>query len=221
MNSRGVSIALCFFAFVLIFTKECQAKIIYERINLVYLGEQDKNLLDEIKNKLPVLLPMPVGIRVIPPEEMPESAYDPARKQYNAETVVREVSRRIGNALIGEYNIIVTDADLYSSGFDFTIVFVDYKSKACIISSARLKNEFYGAKPDNRTLYERVLKQALYGIGQCLGLVQCPDLQCAMHFSNDLPGVDAKKKKLCRKCRNTLYKKYNKPLLDVPIKPLF
>lgn len=196
------------------------AKVMNEHIYIIPIGQIDKNIIKNIKNKLPGNMPISANAAVEQQKEMPQIAYDPSRRQYNAEIVLYEISKRVGIDTTAERALIITDADLYTRDSDFVLGLADAKKGICIVSTARLKNEFYGVKPDDKLLSERVLKEAAYEFGVSRGLGNCPDSRCVMYFSDNLAGIDKKRNTFCRECRDKLRRYYIAPLFKAAIKPL-
>ena len=129
--------------------------------------------------------------------------------------------QKIGIDIRDENALIITDVDLYMPDLNFVFGLADAKKKVCIISLTRLKNEFYGLKPDYRLLIERAMKEAVHELGHTWGLAHCPDARCVMHFSDSLKDTDNKRSTFCRSCRDALRHRYDKPLFkNAGLKPL-
>ena len=170
-------------------------------IALVPVGEIDIKLLDFLKTSLTERFKEEVVIesRI----ELPESAYNPKRNQYHATPIVRLISDSISgyNKVLG-----VIDFDLWVPGLNF--VFGEAEGiggRTCIISLARLRQEFYGLPPDTSLFYERALKEAVHELGHLYGLLHCENPRCVMHFSNSLRDTDYKGSNFCRKCMHKLH----------------
>ena len=201
---------------LLFFADKAMARSMDEHIYLVPVGQVDKKVLEYIKSRLPDSLPVTVKMEVEDQKNIPDGAYDPSRKQYNAEVILNEIAQQITIEIVDERALLITDVDLYAQGYDFVLGVSDAKRGIGMISLARLKNEFYGLKPDNKLFLERALKEATREFGYSRGLDNCTNPKCVMHFSKDLSGIDKKKTDMCRPCRDTLYRRYNTPLVNAP-----
>jgi archaemetzincin len=197
------------FIAALFFSANAEAKIIDEHIYLVPSGNVEKNALENIKGRLPDYMPMRIKVEISPAEKLPQSAYDPARNQYNAEAVMRDIARRITMDKRNERIMIITDADLYSKDLDFVFGSADPDIGSCIISLARLKNEFYGNKPDEKIFYGRLLKEAAHELAHALGIKHCLSRKCVMYMSNTIQEMDKKGAKFCPECDNAVERHKN------------
>lgn len=112
--------------------------------------------------------------------------------------------------------LAITDLPIFSSNND-NILFLfgetHLKHRCCIVSSLKLKEQFY-YRPQNRALFEeRILKEIIHEIGHLtLGPNHCHNHFCVMKFSKDINEIDEKKKELCETCKiklNKIRKKYN------------
>ena len=216
---RSVFIILLL-ASALFFADKCMAKVIDEHIYLIPMGQIDRNVMEDIKNRILDYMPMSIKVEIDQQKESPQVAYDPSRRQYNAEAILDEIAQHSTIDTTTERALIITDADLYTPYSDFVLGVADSKKGICIISLARLKNEFYGLKQDNKLFIERSLKEAIYEFGISRGLSNCPDTRCVMHFSNNLTDIDKKKNTFCRKCKDELLHQYMSPLIKASLKPL-
>ena len=68
----------------------------------------------------------------------------------------------------------------------------------------RIRQEFYGLKPDKSLFYQRIVKEAVHELGHAFGLNHCENIKCVMHFSNSLYDTDIKTNHLCNVCRGYL-----------------
>lgn len=96
------------------------------------------------------------------------------------------------------------DIDAYSSAFDFVFGEAYYQGRIAAVYLPRLRQEFYGLKPNSLLFYERLVKEAVHELGHVFGFVHCRDPRCVMHFSISLGHVDTKERSFCQRC----HKKY-------------
>ena len=186
--------------------------MIDEHIYLVPAGNVDKKVVEAIKEMLPNSLPMTVKIEIAPQEKILESAYDPSRQQYSADMTLNDISQRVNLDIRVESALVIVDVDLYSPELNFVFGISDLSKVMGIISLTRLRNEFYGRKPDNKLFLERALKEAVHELGHAWGLSHCPDRKCVMYFSNSLSDTDRKKSSFCHECRKKLHERNGGPL---------
>jgi archaemetzincin len=124
------------------------------------------------------------------------------RKQYDANALLRELSRFAGE---GEITVFITREDIFSEKLNF--VFGLAGKGTCIISSARLDPRFYGAKPDaasGELFKDRLVKEVIHEIGHCMGLPHCKDKKCVMAHSNSVQDVDNKDSAFCERCKKVI-----------------
>lgn len=193
----------------LVFSAErASAKLVHECIYLVPVKGADPKIIEKIKCALPQSVPITIRVGKEAERDMPPGSYDASERQYNAMMVIDDVSEHIRLALTNERALAVTDADLYVPGSDFVSGFADPKKGVAVISTARLRNEFYGLAPDTRSLNERALKEALRQLGKSWGMEDCASPKCAMNPSEKIQDIDRKREKFCYKCRIALENRY-------------
>jgi archaemetzincin len=98
----------------------------------------------------------------------------------------------------------VAEVDLYAPGLNFVFGEADTGRGVCLISLARLREEFWGRVSNEDIFLERALKEAVHELGHLHGLRHCPDRGCVMHFSNSLPDTDVKGRAFCGRCRGLI-----------------
>ena len=151
-------------------------------------------------------------------KDLPRKAYDAERDQYDARIALAELSPRVIISPEMERVLFVADVDLFVPGRDFVPGFADAERGTCIISLFRLRSEFYGGKPDNRSLTDRAVKEAVRELAATWGLRQCSNERCAVFYSDDIRKNDKKRETLCLDCRIKLNKRYSGSLMGPVLK---
>ncbi len=139
------------------------------------------------------------------PEELFSDAYNPGRRQYLGRAFLFPLSK-MGDKLKARAVLGVTSLDLYERGLNFIFGLANPGLRAAIISTFRLRPEFYGEAPDRELLHERAIKEAMHELGHVFGLSHCPNRKCVMHFSNSIIDTDVKGPLYCPECRRKLEK---------------
>lgn len=118
------------------------------------------------------------------------------------------IDKRIENRL--DMIIAITDLPIYSSSDDniaFLFGEAHSKHRCCVVSSLKLKEQFYN-RPKNKNLFEqRIVKEIIHEIGHLiLGLEHCYNDSCVMRYSAEIEEIDSKSSKLCEDCALKLKK---------------
>jgi archaemetzincin len=193
----------------------CEAKVVEEHVYLVPAGDIEESFIEKLRDAIPDSLPMTADVEIAPREALPESAYDASRKQYDAGSLLNEIEGRLTVDTRVERYMAVVDVDLYAPDLSFVFGAADARSGVLIISVTRLKNEYYGLKPDDKLFLKRSVKEAVHELGHAWRLSHCPDNKCVMYFSSSLADTDRKKDRFCRECRSKLRARYDRPLINI------
>jgi archaemetzincin len=134
----------------------------------------------------------------MPGVEMPEEAWDRSRRQWAAPMLLGKLlaaappdaARALG----------LTGGDLFIPMLTFVFGQAQLGGKAALVSTARLRQSFYGLPEDDSLLESRLRKEVLHELGHTLGLIHCPDRFCVMSLSVSLLQVDAKSDEYCEGC---------------------
>jgi len=136
------------------------------------------------------------------------NALDGKRGQYDAEQLLRGIEARwlshweeLGKCVkvLG-----VSEADLFVPGMNYVFGLASLGGRSGVVSTARLRTEFYGERKSEARLKERLVKEVLHEFGHLFGLKHCEDGKCVMSFSNSVAEVDEKEGRLCAKCRERI-----------------
>jgi len=65
--------------------------------------------------------------------------------------------------------LFILDVDAYSNGLNFVLGEAFHKGGLGAIYLPRIKQEFYGLKPDNELFYKRMVKEAVHELGHVFG----------------------------------------------------
>lgn len=136
--------------------------------------------------------------RRLPARPSPAGAFDHKRGQWSAIEFMKDlvVSRPPGATRI----LGITSDDLFIPMLSFLFGQAQLNGAAALVSTARLRQEFYGLPSNRDLLMARVRKETIHEMGHTLGLIHCPDRSCAMCLSTNLEQVDAKLDRFCRAC---------------------
>ncbi|HDJ25883.1 MAG TPA: archemetzincin [Candidatus Bathyarchaeota archaeon] len=134
--------------------------------------------------------------------EVPREAYDGSRYQYNSGLVLAFLRRSCRPR--GDKLLAVTHVDLFVPRLNFVFGQAECPGRFAIISTCRLRPEFYGEPPHEPLFLERCVKEAAHEIGHTLGLGHCPNRRCVMAFSNSIWDTDRKGTRPCESCMREL-----------------
>lgn len=131
--------------------------------------------------------------------EIPETAYDPERCQYNS-TSILSVITDMAEEYEADYILGVVDADIYKPGFEFIFGEACNPGNAALISLYRLKQEISGLSMGKKIFFDRAIKEAIHEVGHATGLKHCKNQLCVMFFSHSISDTDRKRKEFCSTC---------------------
>lgn len=171
------------------------------RIVLVPIGEIEKNLLKIIQNEL-CLIFYPLKVMISDPIPIPKGAYNSNRGQYNSSPFLETLRKRVidkRSKFLG-----ITSVDLFTQGLNFIFGQAILDGDVCVISTNRLRPEFYGQHYSEKIYVERSTKEAIHELGHSFSLQHCQNPSCVMYFSNHILETDRKGKNFCEKCRSQI-----------------
>ena len=128
-------------------------------------------------------------------------ALDAGRQQYYSTAIIQRMERAVDPdaRVLG-----VTASDLYVPILTFVFGEAQLDGNCAVVSTARLKEEFYGMPPRPDLLRERLLKEAAHELGHTFGLRHCPDWRCVMTSSHAVERLDVKGAEFCQACKESI-----------------
>jgi archaemetzincin len=135
--------------------------------------------------------------------QLPVNLFDKSRKQWKSDKILLWL---LDKNKPGKDNKIlaICDHDAYSSGLNFVFGQAQIDGRVSAIYLPRLRQEFYGLKPDKSLFHQRIVKEAVHELGHIFGMEHCNNQMCVMHFSNSLLDTDIKQNRFCDICRTKI-----------------
>ena len=166
-------------------------------LQLLRLGPFEVELATEIGEWMGEELSVPVEL--IPIVADPAFAFHPERQQYHSSEILGWLERRTTDTT---WRLLaLTDVDLYIPILTYVFGEARFGPGPGVVSTRRLRQEFYGLPPAPDKLTERLMREAMHELGHTLGLRHCNDWRCAMASSSDVTAIDVKGPSLCDSCR--------------------
>jgi archaemetzincin len=128
--------------------------------------------------------------------------YDPNRKQYHSSQLLVGLKNLINPG--DDKYLAVTDLDLFIPILTFVFGEAQLGGPMAIVSTYRLRPDFYGLPKDDNLVLQRLEKEAVHELGHTFGLRHCPDYQCVMTASTYVEEIDLKGVEFCKDCTASL-----------------
>jgi archaemetzincin len=182
------------------------------------LFEPDKDILSSLQKALLKEFNASSSIITAPPiKQIPEQQllllFDNQRNQWKSSDILEWLSDNYTKLYSKETRrrrttttkiLAICDFDAYSDKLNFVFGEAHLDGRICAIYLPRIRQEFYGLRPDKSLFYQRLVKEAVHELGHAFGLTHCESIKCVMHFSNSLSDTDIKTSHLCNVCRGHL-----------------
>ncbi len=165
-------------------------------ISLLPIGGIDHALLEGLAGGLTRQLRVTCSVQ--PAGLEPEFAFNPQRRQYHSTEILRKIVGRSSRDAVKVLG--VTDLDLYIPVLTYVFGEAQLTDGGALVSTHRLRQEFYGMPADSGLLHQRLLKESLHELGHTYGLRHCPNYTCVMSSSNGVERIDLKSADFCPAC---------------------
>jgi archaemetzincin len=170
-------------------------------IALVPIGNVAEGLLTRLARTIGETFRSPVSRQA--PWFDPALAFDSYRNQYNSTMFL---SLLLNNFEETKGKVVgVTEYDLFVPVLTFVFGEAQLNGMTAVVSSFRLRPEYYGLHADRALLETRVEKEAIHEVGHTFGLLHCSDPACVMHSSTYAEEIDLKGSMPCQRCLFQLF----------------
>lgn len=132
-----------------------------------------------------------------------EDAFDSGREQYNSTALLAKMLSTFDTS--DNKSIVVVDVDLFIPVLTFVFGEAQLDGSAAVVSSHRLKNQYYGLPKNDALMVERLEKEIVHELGHTFGMYHCQDYECVMKSSTYVEEIDLKKVIPCPICQQFLY----------------
>jgi archaemetzincin len=170
------------------------------RIQVLPLGNLPNAVLAELSGGLAEVL----GSRceILRAEPVPSRAFNVSRQQYSSTEILAGLAgRKLGDT---SRLVAVTSSDLFVPVLTFVFGEAQLEGRCAVVSTCRLRQEFYGLPADPTLEGRRLLKEAVHELGHTFGLAHCENYECVMAPSHAVEWIDLKSSKFCQACRKYL-----------------
>jgi archaemetzincin len=169
-------------------------------IHVAWVGDRAPPWSDALVSGVADAFPNPIDAAAIPVDLKP--CLEPSRQQHHATLVLAALLRHrpeAGAKLLG-----IVPVDLFIPVLTFVFGQAQLDGPSAVVSTYRLRSEFYGLPADEGLLVERAIKECVHELGHAFGLVHCRHYRCVMHASTAVDEVDVKGATLCGACTAVL-----------------
>ena len=169
-------------------------------VHLLPVGGVDDCLLEDLRAALPKRLP--VRAEILPLKLDPTPCYHRERQQFHSSEILERM-----HCLVRPRDfrfLAVAAVDLYIPILKYVFGEAQMGGPCAVVSTYRLRQEFYGLDQDDSLLRERLRKECVNELGHTLNLRHCQDYQCAMASSHSVEWIDMRQNRLCDACRYEL-----------------
>lgn len=167
-------------------------------LHLLPIGNVDDRLLNDLRPAVEETFR--VSCSVLPVRLDPDFAFHAERQQYHSS----EILHRMQTFLTPDSWRIagIAAVDLYIPILTFVFGEAQMGGPCAVVSTYRLRQEFYGLPADPELFRQRVLKETVHELGHTLHLPHCEDYTCAMAPSHAVEWIDLKESTLCARCQS-------------------
>jgi len=165
-------------------------------IHVAFVGDRTPVWADALVSSLADCFPGPVRASTVAADLAP--CFVPDRDQHHATLVLATLLRWRPDPAAKVLGIVTVDLFIPVLTFVFGLAQLD--GFGAVVSTFRLRSEYYGLPPDEGRLVDRAIKESVHELGHAFGLVHCNLVACVMHASTSVDEVDVKGSGFCERC---------------------
>lgn len=132
----------------------------------------------------------------------PIEFFDVRRQQYYSTAILKEMLSILpadADKMLG-----IIEVDLFIPILTFVFGEAQLEGSVGIVSTTRLRQEFYSLPSNDELLHRRLVKEVKHELGHTYGLVHCSLRDCVMSAANNISNVDSKGPSFCASCKDFL-----------------
>lgn len=141
---------------------------------------------------------MNIPVDILHPLEIPQTAFQHHRQQYDAGLVIKHLA---GISFPNHGRILgLVTVDLCIPILTYVYGEAEVGGKVAVVSTFRLSQSEDGSPTTKECYYERLAKVALHEVAHTFSLYHCDDPRCLMHFSPRIHELDRIALSFCDRC---------------------
>ena len=146
---------------------------------------------------------------ILPIQLDPTPAYHAERQQFHSSELLQRIQDLVRP---GDWRVLaIADVDLYIPILKYVFGEAQMGGPCALVSTFRLRQEFYGLDRDDALLRQRLLKESVHELGHTLHLHHCEEYGCAMASSHAVEWIDLRETTLCASCHSKAAAKLTDP----------
>ncbi len=165
------------------------------RLAIRAVGTVEARIISSLEGALTARYHAPV--HVLAPIEEPD-AFDPNRRQYSSVALLKAL---MAHSAPPDAKVLgISERDLFIPMLTFVFGQAQMDGRYALVSTARLRQEFYGLPGAEALLHQRLMKEACHELGHTFALAHCSNAGCPMSLSTTIRHVDLKSTEYCEAC---------------------
>lgn len=141
---------------------------------------------------------------VAAPTPLPDHAFRPARRQYDADVLLDVLFDRLGLDVLRVVG--VTESDLYADGRNFVFGYAHMRDRVAVFSTLRLREAYWGRAEDDGLYRSRIEKALVHELGHTFHSPHCEQPACVMHEVEFLWQLDELPLTYCTACELKIHR---------------
>ena len=129
---------------------------------------------------------------------LPDEAFNAKQNQYYPTPILSKLEMLKGSEF--ELILATTEEDLYIPSKNYVMGQANSASRTAIVSTFRIKPEFYGLPENEELLKSRMVNIASHEVGHMLGLKNCKNSDCQMFPVETVSDLDNRPESFCAEC---------------------
>ncbi len=170
------------------------------QIHVAFVDGRTPRWSDALHSGIAAAFPNPVRTLAAPVDLAP--CFVPSRRQHHSSQVLAALLHHLPDPTSKIIGIV--PVDLFIPVLTFVFGEAQLDGPGALVSTCRLRTEFYGLPADEGLLVERAIKECVHELGHAFGLVHCRIYDCVMRSSTSVDEVDLKRSEFCGQCAAAL-----------------
>jgi len=131
-------------------------------------------------------------------------SWDQSRQQFHSSQILLGLRKQMPDH--GDRILAVATFDLFIPILTFVYGEAQLNGPAAVVSTHRLRPEYYGLPADPILVAQRLVKESIHELGHTFGLRHCLNIGCVLNASTYVEEIDLKTERFCPDCWSEIQK---------------